>query len=91
MSVKGAKWLRRQTVLDATSGDPSGILLSLRAGDANDDNAVDIADLLLLVGAYNQVAPSANYLEAADFNCDNANDIADLTLLISNYNQFGDP
>jgi|GEM_PF-1817985 len=91
LAIKGDKWLRRMVAVDASAGDVGGIAALLRAGDANNDNYADISDLLLLIGAYNQVAPSGGYLEAADFNCDNANDIGDLLLLISNYNQQGDP
>mgnify|MGYP000010220618 FL=1 len=62
----------------------------LRAGDANNDNVVDIIDLLVLVAAYNRTSPAAGYNFAADFNLDGANDIVDLLLLIGNYNQMGD-
>jgi len=62
----------------------------LRAGDANNDNAADLADLLVLLRAYNKVSPNAGYHQAADFNFDGANDILDLLLLIGNYNQMGD-
>lgn len=58
-------------------------------GDVNADNVVDIADLLLLIGAYNQVSPASGYLEAADFNDDGTNNITDLLTLITNYNKIG--
>jgi uncharacterized protein YfkK (UPF0435 family) len=64
---------------------------TLRAGDVNNDNAVDITDLLALIAAYNKLSPNAGYLEGADFNADGTNDITDLLLLIGNYNQIGDP
>jgi hypothetical protein len=62
----------------------------LLGGDTNADNAVDITDLLALIGAYNQSAPAPGYLEAADFNGDGINDITDLLILIANYNKLGD-
>jgi hypothetical protein len=92
VGIKGAKWLRQTVTIPFEQGyaDPTQYgTLFLRVGDANDDNFVDITDLLTLIGAYNQVAPSSGYLEAADFTCDGVNDISDLLLLISNYNQQG--
>jgi hypothetical protein len=72
------------------AGSPVTQDFSLINGDANEDNAVDIADLLALIGAYNQAAPAAGYLEAADFNRDDVNDIDDLLILIANFNALGD-
>ncbi len=89
LSVKGAKWLRKNITVNATSGVINADL-QLLAGDANNDNFADIGDLLLLIAHYNQAAPSAGYLDAVDFTCDGTNDIADLLLLIGNYNQQGD-
>ncbi len=91
IAIKGSKWLRSVVSVDASAGDVSGVSASLKGGDANNDNFVDISDLLLLIGAYNQVAPAAGYLDAADFTCDGTDDISDLLVLISNYNQQGDP
>ena len=96
VAFKGSKWLQKTVSVDLTSGDVSGFnyigpINSLRGGDANNDNAADISDLLLLIAHYNKAFPSPNYLEAADFNNDNANDISDLLILITNYNRLGDP
>ena len=66
-----------------------GLELTFFGGDANGDNFTDITDLLLLIGAYNKVAPSPNYRESADFNYDGANDISDLLILIRAYNRQG--
>lgn len=88
--IKGAKWLAKVLTVDTTNGDVSEVNTTLRAGDANNDNAVDIVDLLLLIAHYNQVSPNAGYVEAADSNCDGITDIVDLLLLIGNYNMLGD-
>lgn len=88
--VTADRALAKNVVIDTTSGDVSEIMADLSLGDANGDNAIDIADLLLLVGHYNQVAPNAGYLAGADFNGDGINDITDLLLLIGNYNLLGD-
>jgi len=90
LSIKGAKWLRKNITVDARLGNVSNANATLLAGDANDDNAADIGDLLLLIAHYNKNAPSADYLNAADFNDDGANDISDLLLLVANYNKQGD-
>lgn len=88
--AKGDKWLAAQTVIAPINQEFAPMALSLPVGDANNDNMVDIADLLLLIAHYNQAAPSADYLEAADFSADGITDITDLLLLIGNYNQTGD-
>jgi hypothetical protein len=66
------------------------VITLLRAGDANNDNAADIIDMLALLAHYNQIAFDGDYLDAADFNSDGVNDITDLLLLIGNFNQLGD-
>ncbi len=91
VAIKGSKWLQKTVNVDLTSGDVSGFNYTLRGGDANNDNVVDITDLLLLIAHYNQSLPSAGYLDLVDFNNDTVDDISDLLILISNYNQLGDP
>jgi len=67
----------------------SGLELTFFGGDADGDNFTDIRDLLLLINAYNKIAPALEYLESADFNYDGANDIGDLLILINAYNRQG--
>ncbi len=90
VSIKGAKWLRKNIAVDARTGNVTNANATLLAGDANNDNAADISDLLLLIAHYNQVSPNAGYSDAADFNCDGVDDIADLLLLVANYTKQGD-
>lgn len=90
VSVKGAKWLRKNITVDARTGDVTNANAFLLAGDANNDNFADIGDLLLLIAAYNKVSPATGFSEASDFNCDGGNDISDLLLLVANYNKQGD-
>ncbi len=90
LRVKGEKWLAKQTTLTPSNGAFPVLTLTLKAGDANNDNTVDLADLLLLIAHYNQTQGSGDYLAAADFDGDGSNDIADLLLLIGNYNEAGD-
>ena len=90
LRVKGEKWLAKQATITPVNGGFPELNLTLKAGDANEDNVVDVADLLLIINHYNQVQGTGDYLAAADFNGDGANDVADLLLVIGNYNQAGD-
>lgn len=90
VAIKGAKWLQAVAVFDATSGSVSNVNVTLRGGDASNDNVVDITDLLTLIIHYNANVSGSNYLEAADFNNDGSCDITDLQILISNYNRLGE-
>lgn len=89
IAIKGRKWLRALTNADASQVPQPTLSATLRAGDANDDNTVDITDLLALIAAYNSTTPNAPYLDAADLTGDGTVDITDLLLLIGNYNQTG--
>jgi len=89
VGIKGAKWLRAVKTTDASQVPQPTITATLKGGDANNDNAVDIADLLLLINAYNRAQPDPLYSAAADFTGDGFNDIADLLTLIQNYNVEG--
>lgn len=89
MAVKGSRWLRRTTSRNVSANSITAADITLRGGDANNDNAVDIGDLTILIAAYNKTSPNAGYNLAADFNGDGANDIADLLIAIGNYNVIG--
>jgi hypothetical protein len=84
------KWLAKSLAVNVTDSSTTQAHLSLAVGDANGDNAVNITDLLLLIGAYNQNSSQTGYLPSCDFNEDGANNISDLLLLIANYNKTGD-
>jgi hypothetical protein len=86
LRVKGVRYLAAKRTYTPDVNDAS---LFLPVGDVNDDNFVDIADLLLLIGAYNQAAPAPGYSLAADLNGDGVVDIQDLLLLIGNFNEQG--
>lgn len=91
LKFKGSQHLSRVVSADATNGDVTGVVFPIsKVGDATNDDAADIADLLVLIGAYNKIAPAPGYQQVADFNADGANDIADLLLLVGNYNQIGE-
>ncbi len=88
VGVKGEKWLRTVTTIDLSDGDVTNVQLSLRAGDVNNDNFVDIADLLILIDHYNHYNTQSD--TASDLTCDGTTDIEDLLVLIQNYNTTGD-
>ncbi len=93
LKVKTTHSLSEAANVNITAGNQTGVNFTLRGGDINSDNAVDITDLLALIGVYNQQqnnpANNPNYSAAADINNDGADDISDLLLLIGNYNQLG--
>lgn len=90
VGIKGDKWLRKSVTVNATSANVTDLNVTLRGGDANNDNAVDVTDLGRLIGAYNTTQGDPSFVEGADFTCDGICDIADLFVLLNNYNQGGD-
>jgi hypothetical protein len=100
VAVKGSKWLRKSVQVDVRTGNGSASFALqgststenvLSGGDANNDNVVDNADLLLLVGCYNKTVGQTGFRDDCDFNCDGADDISDLIILTGNFNKVGDP
>ena len=87
--VKTTYTLSAATTVNLNGGSVSGVNFTLRGGDINSDNAVDISDLLVLIGAYNKVSGQTGFSAAADINSDGADDISDLLIIIGNYNQLG--
>ena len=92
MHIKGDKYLAANVSVDTTKGDASGVTATLRAGDANNDNVIDIGDFGALVNAYNSdiTKPKSGYDAHADFNGDGTVDITDFGLLVNNCNVSGD-
>ncbi|MCS6775912.1 MAG: dockerin type I domain-containing protein [Chloroherpetonaceae bacterium] len=91
VGIKGSKWLRRIVSLDTRSGNVTGLNVTLLAGDANDDNVVDVLDLDLLISSFDATEGDTNWNSgAADFNRDGAVDVLDLDLLIQNFDRSGD-
>src|SRR5262249_12395730 len=78
LAVKGAKWLQKVGPVDASGGDVSGVTMTLPAGDANNDNLVDLDDLGLLANAFNTQPGDPLWNADADLNCDGVVDIVDM-------------
>lgn len=92
IAVKGGKWLQR-TVHNVNTSDNSNITnlrIFLLAGDANDDNSVDVLDLDMLIQSFDALSGDNNWNPNADFNSDMSVDVLDLDLLIQNFDLMGD-
>ena len=91
LHIKAAAYLAANVDVYTTSGDISGLMAILLAGDGSNDNKVDIADFGLLVNAYDSdiTLPGSGYNPNADFNGDGVVDIADFGLLVNNYGRQG--
>ena len=89
--VKGAKWLANTMNVNATAGNVVNANLLLPAADGNNDNRCDVADLLLVIAAYNTAAGGGGFNGAVDLNCDDRVDVTDMLFVINHYNQIGAP
>lgn len=92
VAVRGSVFLQKVVSVDTTSGDASGVSVSLIPGDSNGDNACDASDFGIFVSAYNsdKAVPGSGYDPQSDFNCDDKVDATDFALLVSAYNTVGD-
>lgn len=91
LSVKGSKWLRRSVPVNTTSGNVSGLTISLLGGDMNGDNHVSFADFIVLRNAYGSSPGKANWNPNADLNNDGQVTQADFLIFQSNYGKTGNP
>ncbi len=62
---------------------------TIRGGDANDSNSINIADFSGLNAAFGSVVGNANYNLFADFNCSGTINIADFSGLNAGFGQGG--
>ena len=92
LAIKSGKNLRKVIPGVSVQGTVAPAAQVLPAGDANNDNVVDIGDFGALVNAYNSDAAisGSGYNASADFNFDGKVDIADFGLLVNNYTLAGD-
>jgi hypothetical protein len=88
--IKGAKWLAKNLTVTTNGGDVVAFNATLLAGDANNDNAVDVLDLDQLIQSFDKCESDLGFLNGPDFNCDGCADVLDLDLLIRNFDQAGD-
>jgi hypothetical protein len=89
--IKGPKWLAARTqMVDASEPGFAALYVELRAGDANNDNSVDVLDLDRLIPSFDLAEGDPDFLDGADLNCDTLVDVLDLDLLIRNFGMQGD-
>ena len=93
LAIKAGKWLQVVVPVTITVGNVTGVNASLKGGDADNNNIVDIADFGILVNAYGGQfsTTGSGYNNQADFNCDGIVDIADFGILVNNYGSSGTP
>ena len=91
IGVKGENTLRTTIpVTTLQSGSNQLPAITLKAGDANNDNYVSAADFSILAGAFGKCLGTGGYNGKADFNSDQCVTAADFSLLSGNYGLQGD-
>ncbi|MBK8027729.1 MAG: S8 family serine peptidase [Chloroflexi bacterium] len=86
--VKGAHTLANLTTVNA-AGAIAFSAGTLKEGDANNDNVVNITDFSALAAAFGSSVGGASYNASADFNGDSTVNISDFSLLAANFAQSG--
>jgi hypothetical protein len=87
--AKNRHTLQSKTPVTLTWGANVLNLSTLREGDANNDNIVNILDFSGLVAAFGRCAGGGGYDDRPDFNEDDCVTILDFSLLASNFGQMG--
>ena len=88
--IKGEKWLAKVVTANASGGNVTGVNATLLAGDADNNNVVDVDDLTLLLFAFNSKNGDGIYDARCDFDGNGLVDVDDLTDLLFNFNIAGD-
>jgi Tol biopolymer transport system component len=89
LHVKAGKWLGASVAVDTSAGDVSNVEVTLKGGDANGDNSIDVLDLDRLIQAFDSSPDAPNWNAEADFNGDDSVDVLDLDVLIRNFDTTG--
>lgn len=90
ISVKKTHWLRRSVNANTSSGDATGLLLSMTNGDADGDNEITIGDYAVISSAFGSTPGSPNWNPNADLNEDGEVSIGDFAIVSSNFGLEGD-
>lgn len=88
VTIQGPSWLRAKTTLNLL-GDIEGLAFSLFNGDVNGDNSVNLADFLVLRGAFGSTLGNPGYVSGADLNRDGTVNVLDFLILRSNFGRSG--
>jgi hypothetical protein len=90
--AKGPKSLANMGSVNLTGGPPVQVEMGLmQAGDANDDNLVNLFDFNISKLTFGKGCGDPGYDERADFTADCIVNVADFTLLKTNFGQGGAP
>lgn len=88
--VKGPKYLSTSGTVVYNHALVTSVEMGLQlAGDANNDNLVDITDFGILYGTFGRTPPDPLYDDRADFTGEQLVDITDFALLRGNFGQIG--
>lgn len=82
-------YLPNQLAVNVVSGTLDVGSTTLRGGDTNDDNVIDIADLTQLGGSFRLSSGDPGFSPAADVNNDGVVNVSDLAILGSNFGLTG--
>jgi ribosomal protein S30 len=88
--VKNSHTLSNLRQITIVAGPNQLDLGTLREGDVNDDNEINLADFSALVPTFGKAVGAVGYDSRADFNHDGNVTIADFSLLSANYGLIGD-
>lgn len=87
--LKGPHWLSQKVNVSLTGTGVTNLGFSLRNGDVNGDNSVNLADFLFLRAAFGTSSGSPNWNPNADLNGDGSVNVADFVILRANFGQSG--
>jgi hypothetical protein len=90
--VKSPKYLAKSGAFNLTDAPTTFIEMGLmRAGDANNDNVINIADFNILRSTFGKSQGEPGYDDRADFTGDGVVNVLDFNLLKLNFGQMGAP
>jgi hypothetical protein len=90
--VKSPKYLANSGMVTLAGAQQTNSEMGLlRAGDANNDNLVNIADANILRGSYGKAVGDPGYDDRADFNGDGVVNILDFNVMRNNFGHAGAP
>lgn len=88
--VKGSHTLTVSQAVTVIAGTNSVSVGTLREGDTDDNNLVNLTDFSLLATTFGKQTGDAGYDGRADFNGDEIVNLTDFSLLATNFGQSGD-
>lgn len=87
--LKGPHWLAQKLSVGLSATGVTNLNFSLKNGDVNGDNSVNLADFLALRAAFGTSSGSPNWNPNADLNGDGSVNVADFVILRANFGQSG--